>query len=196
MTSAPIGKLVVISSPSGGGKDAIIRRLLKIFPNSARLVTTTTRSARAEDKEGTTYHFTDKTTFENKIKTGEILEHNQYSGNYYGIEKKRLEEALQKHSIVFTNVDIHGRRTLATKGWKNLSIFVMPESLEQLKRRILHRGNVLPADLENRLLYANTEMASAKEYDYTVVNHQDHLNDTVKNIAEIIKKWLKSNLSA
>lgn len=195
MTSATQGLLIIISSPSGGGKDAVIRRLLKFFPNSTRLVTTTTRPPRAEDKEGVSYHFTDKATFKNKIKTGEIVEHNQYSNNFYGIEKKYLEESLQKYQYIFTNIDIHGRRTLTAKGWKNLSIFVVPESLEQLKKRILRRGKISPEDLQNRLLYANTEMAAAKEYDHTVINHEGKLDETVSDIAKIIENTDKTALS-
>ena len=80
-----MGLLVVISSPSGGGKDSVINELLKQIPNSVRLVTTTSRDLRPGNKDGVDYFFISKEDFENKIKNDEMVEHNNYVGNYYGI---------------------------------------------------------------------------------------------------------------
>ena len=118
------GIFVIISSPSGGGKDTVIRALIKQFPRSAKLVTTTTRSPRPEDQEGVTYHFIDKVDFENKIKNDEMMEYATYAENYYGVEKSELKNKLENFDLVFSNVDVQGRRNYTKTGIKNLSIFL------------------------------------------------------------------------
>ena len=89
------GKLVIISSPSGGGKDSIISALLKIIPNSTRLITTTSREPRPGNQNGIDYYFVSQAEFKNKIQNEEMVEYNNYAGNYYGIEKKNLILALE-----------------------------------------------------------------------------------------------------
>lgn len=185
-----MGALVIISSPSGGGKDVIISALLKKFNNSTKLITTTTRTPRPEDQEGVTYYFINKEYFEDKIKNGEIIEHNFYAGNYYGITKTELSDKLKNFDIVFTNVDIHGRRNLTSAGLKNLSIFLMPENLDDLKIRISHRGGLSDSDIEQRLQTAQQEITYANEYDFQVVNETGKLAETIDNVAKIITDHL------
>jgi guanylate kinase len=185
-----MGLFVIISSPSGGGKDTVIRALLSKIPRSAKLVTTTTRSPRPEDKEGATYYFVSKIEFENKIKNNELMEYATYADNYYGVEKSELQNKLQNFDLVFSNVDVQGRRNYTTSGIKNLSIFLLPDNLEDLKKRILSRGDVAPNDLELRLKTAQTEIKSASEYDFQVVNKTGHLDETIEKVANIIAKYL------
>ena len=97
------GIFVIISSPTGGGKDAVIKKLTEIFPNSTRLVTTTTRSPRPTDQEGVTYNFISKQEFENKIKEKYFLEYNDCVGNYYGTPREKLEKLLSENELVFSN---------------------------------------------------------------------------------------------
>ena len=92
MNSKNVGKLIIISSPSGGGKDAVINALIKIFPESTRLITTTSRPKRPGNKEGIDYYFISQDDFKNKINNGDFVEYNIYSSNYYGTQKKHLEE--------------------------------------------------------------------------------------------------------
>ncbi|MDO8499170.1 MAG: guanylate kinase [bacterium] len=178
--------LVIISSPSGGGKDTTIRKLLKIFPNSARLVTTTTRPMRPRDIQRVDYHFLSEAEFKNKISQGKMLEHVIYSGHHYGIQKEHLEKMLKSHPLVFTNIDIRGRKSIEKTGINLISIFLMPDSLDDLSKRILHRGGVTPAELRARLEKAKHEMAEANLYDYTVTNYDGKLGQTVKQVAKII----------
>lgn len=184
------GLFVIISSPSGGGKDTVIRALLKKIPRSAKLVTTTTRSPRPEDKEGVSYYFVDKTDFENKIKNGDLMEYATYADNYYGVEKSELENKLKNFDLVFSNVDVQGRRNYTQAGIKNLSIFLMPDNLENLKKRILNRGGVNETELALRLKTAQKEIAAAGEYQFQVINKVGHLDETIEKVVNIIQKYL------
>lgn len=182
------GLFVIISSPSGGGKDTVIRALLQKIPNSAKLVTTTTRAPRPEDQEGVTYYFTNKTDFENKIKNGEMMEYATYADHYYGVQKSELENKLKKFDVIFSNVEVQGRRNYTAAGIENLSIFLVPDSLDDLKKRIMSRGGVNESELELRLETAKNEIAAASEYQYQVVNKAGHLDETIDNVAKIIAK--------
>lgn len=186
------GLFVIISSPSGGGKDAVIRELIKIIPRSAKLVTTTTRSPRPEDKEGVTYYFISKQDFENKIKNNEMMEYATYAENYYGVQKFELENKLQNFDVVFSNVDIQGRRNYTETGIKNLSIFLVPSNLEDLKKRILSRGGVNEAELALRLQTAQKEIEAANEYQFQIVNKDGNLAETIENVAKIITSYQKN----
>lgn len=183
------GLFVIISSPSGGGKDAVIRALIKKIPRSAKLVTTTTRSPRPEDAQGVTYHFISRADFENKIKNGEMMEYATYAENYYGVQKSELENKLQNFDVVFSNVDIQGRRNYTQAGIKNLSIFLIPNSLDDLKKRILSRGGVNAAELALRLETAKKEIQAADEYQFQVVNKDGNLDETIDNVAKIITSY-------
>ncbi len=185
------GLFVIISSPSGGGKDAVIRELIKIIPHSAKLVTTTTRSPRPEDSEGTTYYFISRADFENKIKNGEMMEYATYAENYYGVQKSELENKLQNFDVVFSNVDIQGRRNYTESGIENLSIFLVPNNLDDLKKRILNRGGVNEAELALRLETAKKEIQAADEYQFQVVNQAGNLDETIDNVAKIITSYHK-----
>ncbi|MFA6424421.1 MAG: guanylate kinase [Candidatus Magasanikbacteria bacterium] len=188
------GLLVVISSPSGGGKDVIISALVKKFNNSAKLITTTSRSPRPEDKEGVTYYFVSKEDFEEKIKMNEMVEYNFYANNYYGVTKTELKNKQKNFNSIFTNVDVHGRKNLISAGFKNLSIFLMPENLDDLKTRISRRGGLSDSEIEQRLQTAKQEIDRANEYDFQVINKNGKLPETIDNVAKIITKQLSSQL--
>lgn len=188
------GLLIIISSPSGGGKDAVIRALLKIFPHSARLVTTTTRPKRPREKNGVDYNFINLKQFQDKLKNNEFLEHNVYSNNYYGAEKAQLENLLLKNNIVFTNIDVNGKKSLETKPYRQLSIFLQPDDLENLKKRIIKRGGLNPMQITKRLQTAKQEMAAGADYDYQIINQEGHLTHTVKQTAKIITQEITNAL--
>ncbi len=187
---SPTGILIIISSPSGGGKDVIISALLKKFNKSAKLITTTTRTPRPDDKEGVSYYFVNKENFEEKIKNQDTVEHNFYAGNYYGITKTELNNKLNNFDLVFTNIDVHGRRNLAATGIKNLSIFLIPENLEDLQSRISARGGLNNQEIIQRLQTAQQEITCANEYDFQVTNKNGKLTETIDNVAKIIDKYL------
>ncbi len=180
------GKLVIISSPSGGGKDSVINALLKIMPNSARLITTTSREPRPGNQNGVDYYFISQAEFENKIKNDEMLEYNNYAGNYYGIEKKNLVSALEKNDWVFTQIEVNGKQHLDEQNIPNISIFLLPENLEILVERIRRRGGVTEDKIQERLKIAQNEMDKSVIYDYQVVNVDGKFAETVAKIREIL----------
>ena len=184
------GLLVIISSPSGGGKDAVINALLNIFPNSSRFVTTTSRPPRPGNQEGVDYHFISPEKFVTKIEQGDFIEYNFYAGNYYGTERQRLNEALTRYSLVLTQVEVNGKHNFDKTGISHLSIFLLPESLDVLRKRIEERGGVPATNLKERLAIAEKEIAQSGDYDFRIVNAEGKLGETIEKIAEIIKPYL------
>ncbi len=180
------GQLVIISSPSGGGKDSVIRGLIEILPDAVRYLTTTTRPMRPGEKNGIDYHYVTREEFEIMIKNNELIEYNEYADNYYGTEKARLNELLDNHKIVFSNIEINGKKNFDKDGWINISIFLLPESLEILKQRIISRGGLTDEIIAKRLETAKKEIAESDIYDYKIVNFQGKLDETVSNVAKII----------
>ncbi len=184
-----IGTLVIISSPSGGGKDTVIAELIKIFPGSARLITTTTRPLRPGDVNGVNYTFVTPAEFENKIKAGVFYEYNDYVGNYYGTEKQVLDDLLSQHDLVFTNIDVHGKANFDKTNVPHLSIFLYPESIEVLYERIRNRGGLTANVIAERLKTAEHEITQSQTYDYKVVNFEGKLPETVAKVSQIIREW-------
>lgn len=182
----PKGKLVIISSPSGGGKDSVINELLKVIPSSARLVTTTSREPRPGNQNGVDYYFIPRNEFEKRIQNNEFVEYNNYAGNYYGIEKKNLTTALENHDWVFTQIEVNGKQHLDEAGIENISIFLLPENLEILAKRIRRRGGVDEAKIKERLQIAQNEIDQSGIYTFQVVNVDGKFAETISKIREIL----------
>lgn len=187
--------LVVISAPSGNGKDTIINALLKIIPNSVRFVTTTSRPLRPGNENGVDYYFVTKDKFEEKIKNNDFLEYNFYAGNYYGTEKKLLKDLLLKYSVIFCAVEINGKNNFDKTNVENLSIFLLPDNLEILKNRIRQRGGITEKLLEERMKIAQYEIENSFNYNYRVINKDGKLDETVDKLAKIINSTLNKKLN-
>ncbi len=187
----PQGLLVIISSPSGGGKDAVIKAALKKIDHAARLVTTTTRQMREQEKNGLNYFFINREEFEKKIKADEFIEYNLYADNYYGTEKKVVQDTLNKYSVVLTNIDVNGQKSFSRLKIPHISIFIVPDDLETLYKRIKKRGGTDEKLIKKRLEIAKEELKQAKNYDYQVVNYEGKMNETVDKVVDIIKSELQ-----
>lgn len=188
-----MGLLVVISSPSGGGKDSVINALLKRFADSVRFVTTTSRAPRPGNVEGVDYHFISADEFRNKIENGEFIEYNFYAENYYGTERQRLDQTLAEHKLVLTQIEVNGKRNLDKARIPHLAIFLLPESLDELGNRIRRRGGLTETAITERLRIANAEIQASADYDYKIVNAQGKLEETIDKIAEIISLYLNGD---
>ncbi|OGG87032.1 guanylate kinase [Candidatus Roizmanbacteria bacterium RIFCSPHIGHO2_12_FULL_37_9b] len=184
-------KLIIISGASGVGKTVVALGLLKENKKLKRVVTYTTRKKRPGEVAGQDYYFVSENKFNKMVKSKEFFEyarvHNDYYGNAYQ-EIKKIKSSGQSPVLV---IDVQGGLTVKKKirRKERLMIFLMPESKEQLKQRIKKRkGNMSKKDLELRMRDANKEMKLAGEYDYTVVNKQGKLEETINRVVEIIKK--------
>lgn len=176
------GKLIVISAPSGGGKNTIVDRLLQVVPSSARLVTTTTRQIRPKEQDGVDYFFISKEEFQDLIERDALVEYNEYVGNFYGVQKKHLAEFLEKYDVVFTTLDVHGKMSLDKLGIKHTSVFLLPESFEILKERIEGRGGTTLEQIEKRIQAAQFELEIAEKYDHQIHNIDGQIQDTVDKV--------------
>lgn len=186
------GTLILVSSPSGGGKNSVIKALLSQFENAAQFVTTTTREPREGEEHGTDYFFRSREEFEAMMERGEFVETNDYAGNLYGTEKAKLDEFLSKYDLVFSQADVHGKHSLDKLDIPHLSIFLLPESIEILKERIISRGGVSEEKMQERMRIAEEELETSKDYDHRIVNVEGKLEETVAEIARIIREYVSS----
>jgi len=185
------GLLVIISAPSGAGKDASIERMVQKLADAVVYVTATSRKPRPGEIPGKHYYFYSPEKFREEIEEGNFLEWSMVHGEFKGVRRDVLGETLQNHTIVIVKPDPQGMRKIKSHLPEALTIFIMPPSVESLKRRLDHRGTETPEQREIRLRNAEIEMAAAPEYDYVVVNEDGKLDETVDKIAEIIKKEAK-----
>ncbi len=179
------GTLIVISAPSGAGKGTVISKLLEKENNLWLSVSATSRTPRTNDKEGVTYYFYSKEEFENKIKEGYFLEYAEYAGNYYGTPKKFIEEKLNKGIDVILEIEIQGAMQIKKLIPEALFIFIMPPTLEELKRRLVGRNTDSKEKIIERFKIAYKEINEVSKYNYVVVN--DEVDNAVSKIQAIIK---------
>jgi len=162
--------ILIVSSPSGAGKSSMVNGLLRRDPLLKRVVTATTRDPRSGEKNGRDYHFYSVKEFENAIKKNQMLEYAKVHNHYYGVPKKSFDEILAKNRIPVLVIDVQGAKTIQNYYKKDcVSVFVMPPSLEELKKRIKRR-NDNTKDIKLRLMTAAKEIKKIKMYDYVIVN--------------------------
>lgn len=188
------GLLVIISSPSGGGKDTVINALVKLLPNATRIITTTSRPPRPGEIEGVNYYFVTAEEFKRRLVADAFLEYNIYADNYYGQEKAVLNKCLSNFDIVFTQIDVTGKHALDKIKFPHLAIFLAPENIDVLRKRIEKRGGLDEATIEKRIEIAKKEIEESVDYQYHVVNYEGKLDETIAKIAEIIENTSKNRL--
>lgn len=180
------GQLIVISSPSGGGKGSIIAGLLKNDNKSRWLsVSTTSRKIRENDIPGVTYNFVSKKEFEEKIKQGYFIEYTNYVGNYYGTPKKYIQEKLNEGIDVILEIEIEGASNIKKIIPEAIFIFIMPPSLKTLVKRLKARNTDTNDKILERFHTAYKEINEVTKYNYVVVN--DDLEDAIQKVEAIIK---------
>jgi guanylate kinase len=178
--------LVVISGPSGVGKDAVVEQMKRLDRSWYFVVTATTRTPRPGENDGEEYFFLDKPHFENMVLAEQFLEHAEVYGHRYGVPKLQVEEALQAGRDVVVKTDVKGARTLSSKVNDALLIFLAPPSMRELEKRLRGRKTNTGADLKRRLETAREEMLHQPEFDHVVVNHDGHVQETVAAIESFI----------
>lgn len=179
------GFLLVISGPSGSGKGTVCKKLLERNKDLVYSVSATTRKARKGEIDGVNYFFMDEKTFDEMASRGEFLEYASVHGNKYGTPKKFVVEQVNKGEIVILEIDVQGALQVKKLYDEAVFVFLLPPSMEELKKRILKRGTESKEDMDIRLKNAGDELKLVYEYDYVVVN--DSVDEAVENIEAIIK---------
>ncbi len=185
------GLLVIISAPSGAGKDTVIDRLVKVLDDAVVYVTATSRKPRPGEVHGVHYYFYEPEKFRQEIEEDNFLEWSMVHGDFKGVRKDALADTLRDHRIVIVKPEPQGMRKIKSKLPEALTIFIMPPSVDALHRRLVARGTESQDQLDLRLRNAAIEMAAAPEYDYVVVNEDGRIDETVRQIAEIVRKEAK-----
>jgi guanylate kinase len=179
--------LVVLTGPSGVGKDVTLQRMRDLGLNYHYVVTVTTRARRSDEKDGVHYFFKTRQEYERMLKNGELLEHAEVYGNYYGIPRSQVVEPLRKGIDVIMKPDVQGAHTMREKEPDAIYIFLAPPSMEDLASRLYHRKTEDPQELASRLKVAREEMHAISDFDYIVVNRNNELDETVEEIEAIIE---------
>ena len=174
---------IIVSSPSGAGKTTIVDAVLKKNKTVSRVVTATTRAPRKGEKNGKDYHFWTIKQFEQAIKKHQMLEWAQVHTHYYGIPKKSVDDLLKKGICPILVIDVQGARTVKAQYPQAATVFIVPPSLKELKKRILGR-NDNTQDIEIRLETAKKEMKELDKYDYALLN--DVLKEAIDRMAGIV----------
>ena len=190
--------LIILSGPSGVGKDAVLTRMKKLEAPLFFAVTTTTRTKRNSEKDGVDYSFVSKTQFRKMIKENDFLEWAEVYGNFYGVPKGPTINALAQGHNVIIKVDVQGADTIRTIApeiayiCKSVFIFLAPPSLDELTKRLNNRMSESENALELRLKTAKKEVGEQSKFDFVVTNYSGHLSNTVREI-EVIVSRARSN---
>lgn len=180
--------LVVLTGPSGVGKDAVLSSLADRGVKFHRAVTATTRMPRAQEQDGRDYRFVSEGEFLAMLHRGDLLEYARVYGYYYGVPKAPVRQALARGEDVLVRTDVQGATTIKTTVPQAVTIFIAPASLDELKLRLLERRTESEETLSRRLAEAEQEMKRASAFDYTVVNRQGRLDETVEQVESILMR--------
>ena len=164
---------------------SVSEEIRKRFPDCKHSISVTTRAPRGEEKDGVEYYFRTREQFEQLIKDGEILEYDEYVGNYYGTPLTPLIESTNAGDDVLLDITIAGTLALKDKYPLAVSIFILPPSFEQLKSRLTGRGTETEDLIKMRMEKAKEEVLCANKFDYVIIN--DNLEEAVDNIVAIMR---------
>jgi guanylate kinase len=184
---SPRPLLIVLSGPSGVGKDAILNRMRELECPFEFITTATTRSRRATERDNIDYHFVSKQKFNEMIEKNDLLEYAKVYNNFYGVPKQPVKLALERNQDVILKVDIQGAATIKKLAPQAVFIFIVTPTLEELKQRLTQRRTESAYDLTVRLKTAEEEMKQLYFFDYLVVNHRDLIDEAVADINAIIR---------
>ena len=189
-----MGKLFVITGPSGAGKDSVIFKSKELGLQFGQVITTSSREARPGESEGFPYYFISKEEFEKKKDTNELIEWAEVYGNYYGCTKEEVENKLKEHDIVVVKVDPQGARTYKKMMPDATTIFIMPPSYEYLEKRLVNRETDSAEVIKKRLSVARKELENLLDWDYLVVNEEGKLQEAAEETVEIINKLVDNTV--
>ncbi|MFC1958362.1 guanylate kinase [Chloroflexota bacterium] len=178
--------LIVLSGPSGVGKDAVLARMKESGYPVKYVITITTRPQRAKERNNIDYHFVSEERFKEMIENKELLEWANVYGNLYGVPKEEVKQALDRGQGVMVKVDVQGAATIKNILPQAISIFLVSPSMDELLIRLKQRQTESSHDLNLRLKTAEEEMKQLPLFDYVVVNRWDEIDMAVSDIKAII----------
>lgn len=164
------GKLIVISGPSGAGKSTVVFKAIEGKDNVCFSTSVTTRKPRPGEADGKEYFFVDLDRFREMVENDELLEHAEYVANSYGTPRSYVEQKLSDGMDVILDIEVQGARQVNEKMPDAVKVFIIPPSMDELKRRLESRGTDTPRAIEARLIRARQEYKEADFYDYIIVN--------------------------
>ena len=179
------GLLVVLSGPSGVGKDSVIKALIEDNPSLFHSISVTTRKPRAGEENGVAYHFVSKEEFRSLIDEGDMLEYDFYCDEYYGTLKSLITEKTDKGIDVLLDLTVKGALELRKNDSNGVLVFLMAPSLDVLRKRLVDRGTESLERIDQRLKTAEREMGCIESFDYLVIN--DVVEDAVSDIKAIMR---------
>ncbi len=179
--------LVVISGPSGVGKDSVLKRMKERGIPFHYVVTATTRPPRPGERHGVDYYFVSPAEFARMIEEDELMEWSIVYGDYKGIPKRPIMEAMARGQDVIMRIDVQGAAKVRALCPQAVLIFLTAESEEDLQRRLERRGTESPEELRLRMAMVREELKHVKDFDYIVVNREGHLDETVDTILAIVR---------
>ncbi len=182
------GRLIVVSGPSGAGKDTLIRAALEAIPELALIASATTREPREGEIDGRDHVFLSREEFERWIEEDRLLEWAEYSGNLYGTPKQAVEELLEKGRSVILRIELQGARQVKERRPDAVMVFVRAPSLEETRRRLESRATESFESVESRMATAIKEIAARDEFDYEVVNaeYERARKDMIETLQRVV----------
>ena len=178
------GLLIVLSAPSGCGKDTVLAELQKKIPFK-RSVSMTTRPIRPGEQDGVDYYFVTDAYFEKMLREDKILEHTIYSGHYYGTPRTAVDDWLAAGETVVLKIEVEGGGNVRRLYPDSVGVFLVPPSMQVLEKRLRARSSESEEEIQSRMTIARNEMRFARQYDYIVVN--DRLEDAVDDVCAVIR---------
>ncbi len=179
-------KFIILAGPSSVGKTVIADRLLEIDNTFAKVVNTTTREPRHNERNGIDYHFVDDAQFQRLIDQGALFEHEMFNNHWYGTSHTEMNRIKAMGKSPVWIIDPKGALKIDKLYPNTLTIFIQPESLNQLRKRLELR-NFTQEEINNRLRIAQEELTKVDQFDFTVLNREDDLDNTVQQILAIIR---------
>ena len=185
-----MGKVIIFSAPSGSGKTTIVTQLLERYPQLEFSVSATSRAPRGTERDGVDYYFLSHEAFMQAVAENRFVEWEEvYKGTCYGTLRSEMERIWQKGHIIAFDVDVIGGINLKRLfGGDACSVFVMPPSVEELRRRLENRGTDAPEVIDRRVAKAEFELTKAPEFDHVVVN--DRLDEAVDRVCAILNDFI------
>ena len=179
------GRLIIFSAPSGAGKSSLIKEIIDLSPNKIELsISATTRDARDGELNGKDYFFISDEEFSDLKDRDAFIENANVHGFQYGTLQSFVDEKIEAGISIILDIDVQGFKQIKELNADNLSIFIIPPSLNELKKRLISRGSDSNDVIENRLINAKKELGSAELFDYIVLN--DKFDETLEELSSII----------